>query len=97
MDVEGMEIRWSRSDKMPVLHYLNHKIQISSLLEQYQSRSTLMPSSSLKQGNASIKINHISFKDAGTYVCYVNDGHYDSDTVFLNVDGEFIRHIDNKF
>ncbi|XP_076144841.1 butyrophilin subfamily 3 member A3-like [Alosa pseudoharengus] len=85
-DAEGMEVRWYQSNyNTPVLLYRDQKTQSS-----IQNRTTLMPrepSSSLKQGDVSIKIDNVNLKDAGKYTCYVSSSeHYDSDAVFLKVE-----------
>lgn len=93
-DAEKMEVRWFRTDyNNPVLLYPDNKDQ----MEQYQNRTALTPrepSGGLKQGDVSIRIEHVTLKDAGKYVCYVSGSeHYDSDSVFLKVEGEFGTHL----
>lgn len=93
-NTEGMEVRWYRTDyNSPVLLYPDNKNQ----MEQYKNRTTLMPrepSSGLKQGDVSIRIDNVTLEDAGEYHCYVSSSeHYESDSMFLKVEGEFIRHL----
>ncbi|XP_076144840.1 butyrophilin subfamily 2 member A1-like [Alosa pseudoharengus] len=90
-DAEGMEVRWYRGDnKMPVLHYRDHKLQRSPLMEKYLNRTVFMPREplgGLNQGDVSLRINNVSLNDAGTYVCYVRSSeHDDSHTLFLKVE-----------
>ena len=99
MDAEEMDVRWYRSDyNKPLLLYRDRKVQSSPQMEQYQNRTTLMPreptSSGLKQGDVSIRIDHVNLQDTGKYVCYVSSSqHYESEAMYLKVEGEFIWHL----
>ncbi|XP_062372426.1 butyrophilin subfamily 3 member A3 [Sardina pilchardus] len=90
-DAEGMEVRWYLKEyQTPVLLYHNGKLQNATQMEQYQNRTTLVPrepSSSLKQGDVSIRIEDVKLTDVGKFTCYVSSSeHYDSDHVFLKVE-----------
>uniref|UniRef100_A0AAY4DFK6 Butyrophilin subfamily 1 member A1-like n=1 Tax=Denticeps clupeoides TaxID=299321 RepID=A0AAY4DFK6_9TELE len=87
-DAQAMEVRWYRPEQYsrPVLLYREQKILTSSQPERFRNRAALGSPGGLKRGNVSLRIDNVTFADAGPYECYVSSELlYSSALVFLNV------------
>ncbi|XP_066516158.1 butyrophilin subfamily 3 member A3-like [Hoplias malabaricus] len=86
LDIGTYEIRWYQKmkDEKTVLLYKGQQVQEDAGDPQYRGRASLI--GELQKGNASLKLENLTLKDSGEYVCYVkSEDWYDTAKVTLTI------------
>lgn len=89
ISAEDMELRWYRDQPSPAVHLHKNGIDVpDEQMAEYQGRTTFL-STSLAQGQATVRIHNVTALDNGTFHCSFKDGIVSAETtLWLRVAGE---------
>ncbi|CAD7679781.1 unnamed protein product [Nyctereutes procyonoides] len=88
ISAEDMELRWYRDQPSPAVHLHKNGIDVpDEQMAEYQGRTTFL-STSLAQGQATVRIHNVTALDNGTFHCSFKDGIVSAETtLWLRVAG----------